>query len=1706
MAYFKISLLTPRYKNSDIYFIEDAITEWDSPLKEYSLVTEEEKEAGIHKHPLSFNIHSLTYNEKFTKHQNGQKELTFSMNKNIARQDEWFENPFCNLISIGTQLLLVDQYRNHYIFTVSNIKFNFKENNIIYDVSCQDSFSYQLTRQNNGYEIVNDSSSEDFIGAKTLDWWVTQKIAKECYLYNYTYIPLFKGLYKTTADTISFIYTSFPETSDVAEIIKEIYSTEDDKNYYETIPFSCSGVSAAGALIALGDTLNMQLVVFEHINQDGLVLRYFWFEPKKNDKRVNLTYSPNKDIQSFGLSHKGESLTTILNVNGPTYDDELITLIPSIPSFWASYIESNEWLTSQYSEGFFGSLYKNHIEIMNITPTSSIRLVDNHYDIPISNDIMYHLYYNKFNFDKDTIVRLSNNQTLSSVYSTFLLVRKFSRASEEVEEKYYEYNILPLTPENNEQWYVRVLYSSNQPGVTTEVSSAHIAINFYRDYTDAEEDFARAADACPWLENKIIDFNYFYENNIISKQEYQDISNLFNNKLRIINGQLLWYSQAHYNALHYQTKLIADLTNKLDLLGATFESDFISPLTDHGSLATDISDFTSAYNNIFGNLHTGTDKTLINLEDLKEEYATKYFNAQQRFLKNIYNFRNYFEQTNGLYQKNIYEHTLQISSANNNKVYSFDTISWKAVDSDFNLYDNLDTKKPFVELYRFKDNQLKPEKIAYKYQSNLYRLETTQEQWGNEPLGSTVLYNNQSIYAEKIENTYKVLTKDEIIKKYLQNLEEIPDNWYIYSKDLIYQSFSNIHNHLNSLNSILTSDALLSSLNSVGRSLDTVNLNILKKYIPLNTIYKKAPRYKIQLRDNSYYWYRLNAKGETVLDYKEYLKNSSKEEKQIKDLIEVKNPFNNSELVFLPYDFVTPDNELHKYRLVRDYYTLSAWSWIGVLLSEKSTLLETNVWLSTFINKTWATSGGPDYNINGENAPITPLWLESDIYYVTDTSWKNQKELYQNSFSKANISHSGSEQDIKKIETWNQAWVQSENGYIVQDYNSGNPQYTSFKYNLEENKMSYMFGSALQDFKYRCNQYYLLNSSDTLYINGNYYVCCISSNGESIYNTRSSFIDYVQENTLDDIADYPLTTRFIRLDNIAAKYNKKSLSFIITNMYSTADIEWINNCICKITISNKTLELMFFKQEMYERIYMSVATEGMTQLQAGDFVVQYYKELYDSDTNDLINYDEIPGLVKGLYQLQVPSSDVYIPIDWSTWTNLDINFYTYNEEDKNYYQVYTVEQIKTNDNLNFQYIKSSIKTEKLFLNKPSSYSFGIIEYDKTNNSIKTINKFFTINPEDWTGTSSYSFRYNDIQFTLIIDTENPIKITQKTNGEFWSAYHNAIDNPILMQQAIGIETQLTEYWSSAYIASKYCEYFIPEHWHPMTISDINYFKVMIQDSSGNISLSTQYVPIVKILQDSKHNIDLPRYIFKRSIMSHGQTPNTEEEFKDKIIYHTSSELNNIVIQNAFNNIGEDINSWIFEEAGKMKYYYVDKNGNGTTWTNLATQYNQQFSEFSGLYIMFYKILSTYTNQDESRYYELLKQHDNFWAEMYKKYGYLLLENVYTNEDATNSADLLKMAQLYFKDLNTPERAYNITVIDTASLMNYNGAEIRLGDGIQVRANEFYNEYDSIYQSLSQILFVSDIGYSLRNVTDISLTVNDIKYSDKMIQRLAKLLR
>jgi len=110
-----------------------------------------------------------TFDEKFQQHQNTQRTLTFSMCRDIIREDRIERNPFINHLYIGAQLQLIDKYDKHHLMTVSKITYEFGSLNTTFKYECQDSFNYQLSRQNSGYEIENNIDDVDFIGARTLD-------------------------------------------------------------------------------------------------------------------------------------------------------------------------------------------------------------------------------------------------------------------------------------------------------------------------------------------------------------------------------------------------------------------------------------------------------------------------------------------------------------------------------------------------------------------------------------------------------------------------------------------------------------------------------------------------------------------------------------------------------------------------------------------------------------------------------------------------------------------------------------------------------------------------------------------------------------------------------------------------------------------------------------------------------------------------------------------------------------------------------------------------------------------------------------------------------------------------------------------------------------------------------------------------------------------------------------------------------------------------------------------------------------------------------------------------------------------------------------------------------------------------------------------------------------------------------------------------
>lgn len=47
-----------------------------------------------------------------------------------------------------------------------------------------------------------------------------------------------------------------------------------------------------------------------------------------------LKYSPDFNLQSFGLEHLGTSLSSVLNVQSNTIGEDLITMIPTVPAFF----------------------------------------------------------------------------------------------------------------------------------------------------------------------------------------------------------------------------------------------------------------------------------------------------------------------------------------------------------------------------------------------------------------------------------------------------------------------------------------------------------------------------------------------------------------------------------------------------------------------------------------------------------------------------------------------------------------------------------------------------------------------------------------------------------------------------------------------------------------------------------------------------------------------------------------------------------------------------------------------------------------------------------------------------------------------------------------------------------------------------------------------------------------------------------------------------------------------------------------------------------------------------------------------------------------------------------------------------------------------------------------------------------------------------
>ena len=204
----------------------------------------------------------------------------------------------------------------------------------------------------------------------------------------------------------------------------------------------------------------------------------------------------------------------------------------------------------------------------------------------------------------------------------------------------------------------------------------------YRLFSPEEKEFATIADNCPWLENRLIDFSYFYNRGIISTLEYTNLMDTLINNLRIINGQLMYLTNNYYQAVKQKTEYISNLQQDADLLGSTFEADIVDPIT-RGTEIKDIQQFKNVYSTVFNIEQTDT-IPIIDYNEILGEYFEKYLDSEQSFLTNCYEFRRYFnEPFKSSYSENagLYEYKLTIEPAGE-KFVLLDTPSFSTIKND----------------------------------------------------------------------------------------------------------------------------------------------------------------------------------------------------------------------------------------------------------------------------------------------------------------------------------------------------------------------------------------------------------------------------------------------------------------------------------------------------------------------------------------------------------------------------------------------------------------------------------------------------------------------------------------------------------------------------------------------------------------------------------------------------------------------------------------------------------------------------------------------------------------------------------------------------------------------------------------------------------------------------------------------------------------
>ena len=1528
MTKFKLYLLTPNIDKHS-YFL-DLITSFSGQLSAKDLLSRD----------LNF-----SFNEKVSFSSNSQKELSFDMTEHVMSNNNWLTNIFVSKIHIGSMLLLIDKHGNHHVFSVKNIKIQPSQINTTYSYTCQDTFNYTLSKQNEGYTINNDPSEVGFIGSKTVDWWVSEKIVPECYITD-VYVKSSECLYQNYLSQ-HIITDQTKEITDSIKVCKDAYGDLEK----QIITFSCSGSSAAGSLLSLAEQIGYMVCVYEYATIFGntaSLSRYFWLAPNKINNVSPYLYSPLRNIESFSLEQGGESLTTILNVKSHEIGDETISLIPTLSPLFLTYFQTSRWKTDKYKAGFYtdrlnGTIWTNSGEIPTLaTINKDYLVIEKGYPVKIplisfgnsENKLLLDFFSAKFAFstkdsytffyvEEDGIPVIYNNTSFTCQLEISL--------EDEGSIIVQEHEEIPLRYRGKEVTAYLVLpniWESSESVLFYQ--SPSINLYSYIDISEEDYQFAKIADECPWLENKLIDFSYFSDKNIITQKEYQTLNDIVLNSLRIVNGQLLCYSQQYYNALKKKTELLANLENTVESAHAELEASGISPYTQKGS-AQELDKFTSFYRDL-SNFYNQP-LVISGANEIQNDYFNKYFKAQQRFLKNIYKFTQYFNTPVSASTSVSHKYKLELNKDTKNENY----ISFQPSSIIISCKEATDANIPLYESDVFFNKDKIPLAVVNSRNYQKYYIQqikpdsfTSVSTLADKQYNTSHRYylksspSNRSFIEKGLEQTYKVNAYIELTAQQLQK--------YYYWKASTNSDF------------YIKEEV---GYHKIGSS-DTILTNTV--YLPFN----KDGYAQISATSDSVFL-PVAYQNPADEDFSGYHRKNT-------DAIICPYPNKN------PYEFALSQN--------LDFYVNQGYNSSMNHYKDAAGCFESRLKRKQFENE----DNIPD-RCNYDNYFQYRL-ATSYIINTEDSTDGSDYNFYVPDIYYKKVSFTAEEESESAIDLS----IREGKYFLIKDI-SDSKVYPSLKeiipLSLEKEKVSFLEGFTIYEYV-------------------DYKPVLFDSTNKEKFWTKSQYV-YINDKKFNPLTD---------------EYNYKKFLEICSDLY-----------------------------------YLTPETLSYATPEKWDDNLVYFEKLSDNSYQTVLVFNNSLKTATNVYVEHLQTKE------WSEWGE-----------------------------------KLNELSVKVYLKQYTNEGYVALDYPE----------LITINTSNWTGSQNISLKYNGILYTGSIEYEiskNTEGENISTNGEFWKYYIERDDLPFFQERALLIEEQLTEYWLQAYSASKYCDWFIPATWTQKDQLQENKFFWRLFTSENGLNINTSFIPVVKMVT----------YGTKTQLPSYQITYDPYYSYLEK--GRLASELephNDAFKQLAEELLGTELKTNLIRlepTEATTTYYYVEYGG--CKWSNLVNLISNQkiaLDFFSGLYGLMFYFSQNFIESTSDTFSRLQKEKETIWKNLHLQFPQVFYESVFEYPNATTSEELYQMASYALKDRTQPQNNYSITILDIYSLKGYNGEELKIGYPILIDPSDYNLNNTTVQKAIDQYLFISDIRYDLRSDSNISVTVNTIKYEDKLIQELAKLIR